>query len=118
MLIINKRAGGRIRCAITNQVDGAWFFQITRDYEDGIVTDEWVPLPNWKHGLIFIPNIAGDIDESYLKDLIQSHYGRKAAQRLNRPNVTTLYHEFNERRARDLENKTVFAMSKETPRGN
>lgn len=119
-LIINKRVGGRIRSAISREANGGWYFLVTREYEDGLVTDEWVPLPNWKHGIVYIPNIGGDLDEAYLKDIIESHYGRKAAQRLDRPNVTTLYHEFNEARALEFKHpgKTQFAITKESPRGN
>lgn len=118
MLIINKRPGGKIRYARETFIDSRRVLNICRDYEDGLTTDEWVEMPPNDRPLLFIPNIGDDLDEAYLKDIIQSFYGRKPAQRLNKPNITTLYQEMNERRARDLENKTVFAMPKESPRGS
>lgn len=117
-LIINKRAGGRIRYARETFINGERMLNICREYEDGVVTDEWVGMPPNDRPLLFIPNVGGDLDETYLKDIIQSFYGRKPAQRLNKPNITTLYQEMNERRARDLENKTVIAIPQEAPRGN
>lgn len=118
MLIINKRVGGRIRYARETFIDGQRMLDICREYEDGLVTDEWVAMPPSERPLLFIPNVGGDLDEHYLKDIIQSFYGRKPARRLDKPNITTLYHEMNERRARDLDPKTVFTIPKETPRGN
>lgn len=117
-LLINKRSGGRIRYARETFVGAKRMLDICRDYEDGLTTDEWVEMPKSDRPLLFIPNFGGDLDETYLRDIIQSFYGRKPAQRLNKPNITTLYHEMNERRARDLENKTVIAIPQEAPRGN
>lgn len=117
MLLINKRPGGRIRYARETFINGVRVLNICRDYEDGLTTDEWVEMPPSERPLLFIPNVGGDLDETYLKDIVQSFYGRRPAQRLNKPNITTLYHEMNERRARDLDAKTVHAV-KEIPGGN
>ena len=75
-LVINKQQGGRIRHARETYIDGGRVLNIVREYEDGIVTDEWVPMPESKRPLLFIPNLAGDLYEAYLKDIVQSFYGR------------------------------------------
>lgn len=116
MLIVVKRPGGRIRYARETYEGGARVLNIVREYEDGSVTDEWVPMPESNRPLAFIPNIGGDLDESYLKDIIQSFYGREPAARLDRPNVTTLYHEMNERRAREQRGVTVHSVTTVLPK--
>ena len=115
MLIINKRPGGRIRYARETFADGGRVLNIVREYEDGVVTDEWVPMPASDRPLLFIPNDAGDLDDAYLKDIIQSFYGREPAERINRPNITTLYYEMNERRAREFKGLTVHAVTAVMP---
>lgn len=108
-LILVKRPGGRIRHAVELLENGERFLNIVREYEDGMVTDEWVPMPESNRPLLFIPN-HGDLDEVYLRDIVQSFYGREPAERLDRPNVTTLYHEMNERRSREFRGLTVHPM--------
>lgn len=110
MLILIKRPGGRIRYARETYAGAVRVLNIVREYEDGVVTDEWVPMPMSARPLLFIPNDAGDLDEAYLKDIVQSFYGREPAERLDKPNVTTLYHEMNERRAREFKGLSVHAM--------
>lgn len=114
-LIVMKRPGGRIRYARETFEGAARVLNIVREYEDGTVTDEWVPMPASDRPLLFIPNDAGDLDESYLKDIIQSFYGREPAERLNKPNITTLYHEMNERRAREQKGLTVHSVTSVMP---
>ena len=115
-LIISKRPGGRIRYARETFINAERTLNIVREYEDGTVTDEWIPMPQSDRPLLFIPNDAGDLDESYLKDIVQSVYGREPAERLNKPNITTLYHEMNERRAREYKGLTVHAVTAALPR--
>lgn len=115
MLIISKRPGGRIRYARETYEGGARVLNIVREYQDGVVTDEWVPMPESNRPLMFIPNDAGDLDESYLRDIVQSVYGREPAERLNKPNITTLYREMNERRARELKGLTVHSVTSVMP---
>lgn len=110
MLIVNKQPGGRIRHARETYINGERVLNIVREYEDGTVTDEWVPMPESNRPLLFIPNLAGDLDESYLKDIVQSFYGREPAERLDRPNITTLYLEMQERRAREAKGLTVHSV--------
>lgn len=114
-LIISKRPGGRIKYARETYEGGARVLNIVREYED-MVTDEWVPMPESDRPLMFIPNLGGDLDESYLKDIVQSVYGREPAERLNKPNITTLYHEMNERRAREQKGLTVHSVTAVMPR--
>lgn len=114
-LILTKRPGGRIRYARETYEGGVRVLNIVREYEDGVVTDEWVPMPESARPLMFVWNY-GDLDESYLKDIIQSHYGREPAERLNKPNITTLYHEMNERREREIRGLTVHAVTAVMPR--
>lgn len=111
MLITVKRPGGRIRYARETFEGGKRVLNIVREFEDGLVTDEWVPMPKSNRPLLFIPNDAGDLDESYLKDIIQSFYGREPAERLNKPNITTLYLEMQERRVREVKGLTQFAVT-------
>lgn len=114
-LILVKRPGGRIRYAQETFINAERVLNVVREYEDGVVTDEWVPMPASNRPLLFIPNDAGDLDESYLKDIVQSFYGREPAERLNKPNITTLYHEMNERRAREFKGLTVHAVTHVPP---
>lgn len=110
-----KRPGGRIRYARETMDSGNRVLNIVREYGDGVVTDEWIPMPQSDRPLLFIPNDAGDLDESYLKDIVQSVYGREPAERLNKPNITTLYHEMNERREREFRGLTVHAVTAVMP---
>lgn len=114
-LIMVKRPGGRIRYARETMDSGNRVLNIVREYGDGVVTDEWIPMPQSDRPLLFIPNDAGDLDESYLKDIVQSVYGREPAERLNKPNITTLYHEMNERREREFRGLTVHAVTAVMP---
>lgn len=113
-LIISKQPGGRIRYARETYINAERVLNIVREYEDGTVTDEWVPMPESNRPLMFIPG-AEDLDEAYLKDIVQSMYGREPAERLNKPNITTLYHEMNERRAREFKGLTVHAVTAVMP---
>ena len=110
MLILTKRPGGRIRYARETFEGGRRVLNIVREYEDGVVTDEWVPMPESNRPLLFIPNDGGDLDEEYLKDIIQSFYGREPAERLDKPNITTLYLEMQERREREAKGLTVHSV--------
>jgi len=117
MLIISKKRGGKILYAAEKDIDGQRVLNVHRRDADGVETDEYSVMPPSTRPLLMVLNMADDIDDSRLKDIIQSAYGRKAALRVNKPDVVTLYHEFNEQRAAEMQGKRVFAV-KETPSGS
>ena len=108
-LIISKPPPGRIRYAVEKLIEGKRLLDIRREHEDGSVTDEWIEVLPCDRPLMCILNVDNDIDESMLKDMIQSVMGRRAARRLNRPNVTLLYHEYNAMRAAAFKGQRQFA---------
>ena len=111
-LITMKKQPGKIRYAVEKLIDGKRFLQIRREHwEDQTITDEWVPMEASDRPLMCILNVDGDIDESYLKDIVQSVVSRRAARRLTKPNITLLYHEFNEMRAAEFKGQRQFAMN-------
>lgn len=108
-LIISKPPPGRIRYAVEKMIDGKRMLQIRREHDDTqTVTDEWVEMPASDRPMLLTMNIVDDLDEIALRDIIQSVCGRKASRRLTRPNITLLYHEFNEMRAAELKGKRQF----------
>lgn len=88
--------------------------QIRREHHDTqSVSDEWIEMPHSERPMLLAMNITDDLDEIALKDIIQSVCGRKAAKRMNKPNVTLLYQEFLEQRGAELKGQRQFAATKE-----
>ena len=112
MLIFSKKDGGKIEFAIEKLIDGKRLLQVHRRYEDGSEGDEWSEMPHSDRPLLFIPNPMGDVDDIYLRDLVQSFYGRAAAERIDKPDVTNLYHEFVAQRAAEHKGQRQFASAK------
>ena len=110
MLVIVKPKPGKIEYASERVIDGKRVLKVHRRHEDGTETDEWTQMPDSDRPLLCIPNIAGDLDDIALRDILQSFYGRRAAKRTKKPDITTLYHEFNERRKAEQSGRQVFAM--------
>ncbi len=108
MLITVKKSGGRIRYAVEKLIDGKRILVVRKDHEDGTVTDDMTVMPHSDRPLLFMPNLADDLDDITVRDMVQSFYGRRAAKRVNKPDITALYHEFNEMRAWELAGKRVF----------
>ncbi len=103
-LIISKPPPGKIRYAVEKLVNGKRLLQIRREHADTqSVSDEWRQMDHCDRPLMLIMNPMGDIDESMLKDMIQSVTGRK--MRRNRPNVTLLYQRFLEMRGQEHKGK-------------
>ena len=112
MLIVSKKPGGRIRYAAEKLLPtGVRILVVRKEYEDGTVRDEMTEMPHSERPLLFAPNLAGDLDDIAVRDMVQSFYGRKAAQRVKRPDVTALYHEYNEMRAAAFKGQRQFAVS-------
>lgn len=110
MLITVKKAGGKIRYAVEKLIDGKRILVVRKEYEDGTVRDEMTLMPASNRPLFFAPNLAGDLDDITVRDMVQSFYGRKAAQRTKRPDITTLYHEAAEQRYAAVIGRKQFAM--------
>lgn len=104
-LIISKPPAGKIRYAVEKLVGDKRLLQIRREHADtSTVTDEWIEMAHCDRPMMCVLNPTGDIDESLLKDIIQSVVGR-GYRRHNRPNVTLLYHEYNAMRAAEFKGK-------------
>ena len=110
VLIVSKRPAGKILYArIGVHIEGHRYLHVCRRYEDGQELDEWSRLEMNDHPMNVIPNLSDDLDDALLKDLVQSLEGRKAGKRINKPDVTTLYHEYNAMRAAALKGQRQFA---------
>ena len=110
MLITVKKPGGRIRYAVEKLIDGKRILVVRKDYEDGTVRDEMTLMPHSDRPLLFCPNLAGDLDDITVRDMVQSFYGRRAARRASKPDVTALYHEYNAMRAAAFKGQRQFGM--------
>lgn len=110
MLITVKKAGGKIRYAVEKLIDGKRILVVRKEYEDGTVRDEMTLMPHSDRPLLFAPNLAGDLDDIAVRDIVQSFYGRKAAQRVKKPDITALYHEMNEIRAAEQKGRKQFTV--------
>jgi len=110
-LIISRPPPGQIRYAIEKLIEGKRLLQIRREHaHNQSVTDEWIEMAHCDRPLLCILNVDNDIDEVLLKDIVQSVVGRKAAKRLNKPNITLLYHEYNAMRAAEFKGQRQFAV--------
>lgn len=113
-LIVSKPPPGRIRYAVEKLIEGKRLLQIRREHHDTqSISDEWIEMPHSERPMLLTMNVTDDLDEIALRDIIQSVCGRKAAKRMSKPNVTLLYHEFNEMRAAELKGQRQFAVNKE-----
>lgn len=110
MLITVKKSGGKIRYACEKLIEGKRILVVRKDYEDGTVRDEMTLMPHSDRPLMFAPNLADDLDDITVRDMVQSFYGRRAAQRIKKPDVTALYHEYNAMRAAEFKGQRQFAM--------
>mgnify|MGYP001614663860 CR=1 FL=1 len=110
MLVISKKPGGRIRYACEKLIDGKRILVVRKDYEDGTVRDEMTLMPTSDRPLLFMPNLADDLDDVTVRDMVQSFYGRRAAKRVKKPDVTALYHEYNAMRAAAFKGQRHYAM--------
>ena len=112
VLIVSKQPAGKIVYArIGVHIEGNRYLHVCRRYEDGRELDEWSLLPMNDHPMNVVPNLSDDLDDAALKDIVQSVEGRRAARRIDRPDITTLYHEFNEMRAAGLKGQRQFAVT-------
>lgn len=104
-LIVSKPPPGKIRYAVEKLIGDRRMLQIRREHADTqTVSDEWREMEHCDRPMMVVLNPLGDIDESMLKDIIQSVVGRKY-RRHNKPNVTLLYHQMNEMRAMEFRGK-------------
>jgi len=103
-LITVKREGGKVLWAVEKLVDDDKRFLVVRkQFEDGVQTDDWHPLPFSTAPLLFIPNLADDIDDIAIHDIIQSVLARRHTYRvISRPNLQKMYQDMNEARAAEL----------------
>lgn len=111
-LIINRQPKAPIMYArIGVVIDGKRYLHVCRRDADGVEFDEWTRLLPSSKPMTVVPNIGGDLDDEYLKDIVQSVEGRKAGKWLYKVDITTRYHEFNAMRAAELRGERQFAMN-------
>lgn len=111
-LIISKQPLMHIKYArIGVHIDGHRYLHVCRNDADGREFDEWSRLAMNDHPMNVVPNLGGDLDDAMLKDIVESVEGRKAAQRVNKPDITALYHEMNSQRAAEAKGERQFAMN-------
>lgn len=109
-LIISKRPKMPILYArIGAHIDGHRYLHVCRRDVDGSEFDEWSRLPMNGHPMNVVPNLGGDLDDAMLKDIVESVEGRKPARRVERPDITALYHEQNAIRAAGFKGQRHFA---------
>jgi hypothetical protein len=93
-------------------IRGQRYLHVCRRDADGREFDEWSRLPWNDHDMNVVPNLGGDLDDAYLKDIVESVEGRRAKRRVERPDITTLYHDMNEQRANELAGRRLFPVKK------
>ena len=93
-------------------LEGKRYLHVRRRHEDGNEYDELSLLawsPNKK--MTVVPNIGGDLDDAYLKGIVESVEGRKDGVWHYKCDITQLYHDFNAQRAAEFVGQKQFAMN-------
>ena len=113
-LIISRKPQAPILYArIGVQIDGHRYLHVCRRDADGTEFDEWSRLPMNDHPMNVVPNIGGDLDDAYLKDIVESLEGRPAARRVNKPDITALHREMMEQRVAEIKGQRHYTARKD-----